>query len=90
MAPATLTIAVVMDSMDWFNPKDDAAEKQVRAINRAMKRGGRVLLRSASIEPWYMSVFESNGFTTRRVGARFSGSCIDRFVSPKAMVSHIL
>ncbi|KAL1986858.1 hypothetical protein VTN96DRAFT_5511 [Rasamsonia emersonii] len=76
--PGTLTIAVVMDSMDWFNPKEDAAAKQARALNRALKIGGRVLLRSASIEPWYIKDFQDNGFTPRRVGARFPGSCIDR------------
>jgi betaine lipid synthase len=37
-----------------------------------------VLLRSASIEPWYMQHFQENGFEARRVGARFPGSCIDR------------
>lgn len=67
-----------MDSMDWFDPKDDAAAHQCRALNRALKMGGRILLRSASIEPWYMEQFQKNGFNTRRVGARFPGSCIDR------------
>ncbi|QKX60672.1 uncharacterized protein TRUGW13939_07818 [Talaromyces rugulosus] len=78
MTPRTLTIAVVMDSMDWFNPDEDAAAKQAQALNRAMKMGGRILLRSASIEPWYIKDFEANGFSPRRVGARFPGSCIDR------------
>lgn len=68
-----------MDSMDWFNPDEDAAAKQAQALNRAMKMGGRILLRSASIEPWYIKDFEANGFTPRRVGARFPGSCIDRY-----------
>ncbi|EED20542.1 conserved hypothetical protein [Talaromyces stipitatus ATCC 10500] len=78
ITPRTLTIAVVMDSMDWFNPDEDAAAKQAQALNRALKMGGRVLLRSASIEPWYIKDFEANGFTPRRVGARFPGTCIDR------------
>jgi betaine lipid synthase len=67
-----------MDSMDWFDPKGEAAAKQTGALNRALKMGGRILLRSASIEPWYMKDFEQNGFSTRRVGARFSGLCVDR------------
>jgi uncharacterized protein DUF3419 len=74
-----------MDSMDWFNPEEDAAAKQARALNRALKVDGRVLLRSASIEPWYVKDFEQNGFSVRRVGARFPGLCIDRyalFISP--------
>lgn len=66
--------------MDWFNPDEDAAAKQAQALNRALKMGGRVLLRSASIEPWYIKEFEANGFTPRRVGARFPGTCIDRLV----------
>lgn len=67
-----------MDSMDWFDPKGDAATSQARTFNRALKMGGRILLRSASIEPWYIENFEKSGFSPRRVGARFPGSCIDR------------
>ncbi|KAJ9194895.1 hypothetical protein DTO164E3_7099 [Paecilomyces variotii] len=78
ITPGTLTIAVVMDSMDWFDPKGDAATSQARTFNRALKMGGRILLRSASIEPWYIENFEKSGFSPRRVGARFPGSCIDR------------
>lgn len=66
--------------MDWFNPDEDAAAKQAQALNCALKMGGRVLLRSASIDPWYIKDFEANGFTPRRVGARFPGTCIDRLV----------
>jgi betaine lipid synthase len=77
----------VMDSMDWFNPDEDAAAKQAQALNRAMKMGGRILLRSASIEPWYIKDFEANGFSPRRVGARFPGSCIDRYVLPLSIMS---
>lgn len=83
MAPATLTIAVVMDSMDWFDPNAspaaaDPATAQIRALNRALRARGRVLLRSASLQPWYVAVFERNGFAARRVGARWPGECIDR------------
>ncbi|KAJ5974158.1 hypothetical protein N7481_011368 [Penicillium waksmanii] len=78
ITPGTLTIAVVMDSMDWFDPAEDAAAAQARRLNHALKKGGRILLRSASIDPWYIKHFEDNGFTARRVGARFPGTCIDR------------
>ncbi|KAJ5172684.1 hypothetical protein N7492_005277 [Penicillium capsulatum] len=78
ITPGTLTIAVVMDSMDWFDPTGDAAIAQARRLNHALKKGGRILLRSASIEPWYIAHFEASGFTARRVGARFQGTCIDR------------
>ncbi|KAJ5731850.1 hypothetical protein N7493_003331 [Penicillium malachiteum] len=78
ITPGTLTIAVVMDSMDWFDPTEDAAAAQARRLNHALKKGGRILLRSASIDPWYIKHFEENGFTARRVGARFPGTSIDR------------
>ncbi|KAL5332171.1 hypothetical protein BJX70DRAFT_408338 [Aspergillus crustosus] len=78
ITPRSLTIAVVMDSMDWFDPEGADAAAQARKFNHALKMDGRVLLRSASIEPWYIKHFEENGFTVRRVGARFPGSCIDR------------
>ncbi|TGO36332.1 hypothetical protein BHYA_0128g00190 [Botrytis hyacinthi] len=78
ITPGTLTIAVVMDSMDWFDPGAEAAEKQIRKLNRALKMGGRVLLRSAALTPWYISTFEKLGFEGKRVGARIGGACIDR------------
>ena len=80
MSPNTLTIAVVMDSMDWFDPNGTAAAEQVKALNRAMKMKGRVLLRSAGLTPWYVRVFEEFGFQSKRVAARLPGTCIDRFV----------
>ncbi|KAL4897879.1 hypothetical protein BDV59DRAFT_208512 [Aspergillus ambiguus] len=78
LTPKSLTIAVVMDSMDWFDPEGSDASVQAQKLNHALKLGGRILLRSASIEPWYVKNFEENGFTARRVGARFPGTCIDR------------
>jgi betaine lipid synthase len=81
LMPATLTVAVVMDSMDWFDPSSSssAAQQQVRRLNRALKMGGRVLLRSAARKPWYIAVFEqSGGFMAKRIGDRADGRCIDR------------
>ena len=80
IAPKSLTIAIVMDSMDWFNPTSDEAETQIKALNQALKLSGRVLLRSAGLKPWYIPVFENLGFTSKRVGARLPGTCIDRYV----------
>lgn len=51
MQPEALTIAVLMDSMDWFTPTGPEAAEQCRAVNRALKVGGRVLLRSAGLNP---------------------------------------
>ncbi|KAK1595796.1 uncharacterized protein LY79DRAFT_680570 [Colletotrichum navitas] len=76
--PGTLTVAVVMDSMDWFDPGAPAAAAQITKLNRALKKGGRVLLRSSALNPWYIKVFEAHGFSPKRVGARIDGACIDR------------
>lgn len=79
MSPGTLTIAVLMDSMDWFDPQSLDAAKQVRIVNRALRMGGRCMFRSAGLRPWYVETFESLGFSAKRVGARFPpGTCIDR------------
>lgn len=83
MQPASLTIAVLMDSMDWFSPAGPEAREQVRAVSRALKVGGRVLVRSAGVRPWYVRVFEGEGFVGKRVGSREVrqgevGVCVDR------------
>ncbi|RDW87741.1 hypothetical protein BP5796_03435 [Coleophoma crateriformis] len=78
LTPGTLTVAVVMDSMDWFDPQAPAAATQITKLNRALKLGGRVMLRSAALTPWYIETFESLGFQAKRVGVRIGGACIDR------------
>lgn len=67
-----------MDSMDWFDSSTESAAIQIKALNHALKLGGRVLLRSAGLKPWYITVFEHSGFSARRVAARLPGTCIDR------------
>ena len=80
IAPGTLTVAVVMDSMDWFDPGSaaTAAASQITKLNRALRMGGRIMLRSAGLRPWYVDEFERHGFAAKRHGARDPGSCIDR------------
>ncbi|KAK4647649.1 uncharacterized protein QC761_103280 [Podospora bellae-mahoneyi] len=78
MAPGTVTVAVLMDSMDWFDPDTDAAGRQIEKVNRALKTGGRVLVRSSALRPWYIKEFEKRGFVGERVGNRGVGECIDR------------
>ncbi|KAL9101907.1 MAG: hypothetical protein Q9163_002873 [Psora crenata] len=78
ISSGSLDHAIIMDSMDWFEPHDAQAPTQVQALHRALKIGGKVLLRSAGFRPWYISIFEAHGFTTRRAGARSAGTCIDR------------
>ncbi|KAI0676292.1 hypothetical protein C8Q78DRAFT_962176 [Trametes maxima] len=76
--PESVTVAVIMDHMDWFDPEGAHATEEIRAINNAMKIGGRVLLRSAGLKPWYIANFSAQGFKCERVGARTAGKCIDR------------
>ncbi|KAK7754949.1 hypothetical protein SLS62_003033 [Diatrype stigma] len=86
VAPGTLTVAVVMDSMDWFDPpgpglspgSTSAATSQITKLNRALRMGGRVLLRSAGLRPWYVDEFERHGFVAKCHGSRKDGACIDR------------
>lgn len=80
IAPGTLTVAVVMDSMDWFDPGSatTAAASQITKLNRALRMGGRVMLRSGGLRPWYVDEFERHGFVAKRHGARQPGTCIDR------------
>ncbi|KAI1743307.1 hypothetical protein F4680DRAFT_456926 [Xylaria scruposa] len=78
IGPGTLTVAVVMDSMDWFDPGSNAAASQITKLNRALKMGGRVMLRSAGLQPWYLKEFARLGFVTKCMGSREGGACIDR------------
>ncbi|KAI0975343.1 hypothetical protein F4678DRAFT_323759 [Xylaria arbuscula] len=78
LAPGTLTVAVVMDSMDWFDPDSEAATSQITKLNRALKMGGRVMLRSSGLKPWYLEEFAKLGFVTKCMGSREPGTCIDR------------
>ncbi|EFX05573.1 3-amino-3-carboxypropyl transferase [Grosmannia clavigera kw1407] len=78
LAPASLTVAVIMDSMDWFDRGGDGAPSQIAKLNRALRLGGRVLLRSSARLPWYVDVFERLGFAAKRHGNREPGVCIDR------------
>lgn len=77
-APGSLTVAVVMDSMDWFDPGSRAAASQIGKLNRALKLGGRVMLRSSALRPWYLKEFEALGFSAKNHGSRVPGECIDR------------
>ncbi|KAI0631286.1 hypothetical protein C8Q77DRAFT_199390 [Trametes polyzona] len=76
--PESVTVSVIMDHMDWFDPEGTQATEEIRALNKAMKLGGRVLLRSAGLKPWYIAAFSAQGFQCNRVAARTSGKCIDR------------
>ncbi|GJJ78849.1 betaine lipid synthase [Entomortierella parvispora] len=78
MKDGELTKAVLMDHMDWFDPKD--ADEEIREVARAVRTGGMVLWRSAGRQPWYNALFEKYGFKVEAVGVRVPGSgvSIDR------------
>lgn len=78
MSSGSVSIVVVMDSMDWFDPKGSEVRGQVEGLWRVLKSRGRFLLRSAGVRPWYISVFEEEGFKSECVGRRVGGRCIDR------------
>ncbi|KAJ5885557.1 3-amino-3-carboxypropyl transferase [Penicillium taxi] len=73
-----LTVAILMDSMDWFDPNGVAAVTQITKLNRILKMGGRVLLRSSALRPWYIDIFEAYGFSSKCMGSRTDGAYIDR------------
>ncbi|KAK5082390.1 hypothetical protein LTR05_007537 [Lithohypha guttulata] len=64
----------------------EAAQTQIEAIHRVLRVGGRVLLRSAALRPWYIELFErmedddtgEKLWKVKCMGRRDSGKCIDR------------
>lgn len=74
----SLTIAIIMDHMDWFDPKGLEATSEILALKKALAPNGRCMLRSAAQYPWYIRKFEEHGFECRPAAIRESGKSIDR------------
>ncbi|WPK26573.1 hypothetical protein PUMCH_003931 [Australozyma saopauloensis] len=74
----SITIAIIMDHMDWFDPKKDDAKNEILAVKECLVPGGRVMLRSAAQYPWYIKTFEACGFKCKPHGIRHAGESIDR------------
>lgn len=74
----SLTIAIIMDHMDWFDPKGNLALNEILALKKCLATNGRCMLRSASKYPWYIKTFEQNGFRCEPAAIRESGCSIDR------------
>ena len=74
----SITIAIIMDHMDWFDPKGKEAAAEILALKNCLAPKGRVLLRSAASYPWYIKTFEHYGFRCEPAAIRESGSSIDR------------
>lgn len=78
LVPNTVTIAIVMDHMDWFSPTGPEVDEEISQLAKALAPGGRVMLRSSSTKPWYLKNFEKHGFTTKPAAVRKPGMAIDR------------
>lgn len=78
LSKKSITVAIIMDHMDWFDPNGDDARKEIEAVKECLSPGGRVMLRSAAQFPWYIKTFESCGFKCKPAAIRHSGELIDR------------
>lgn len=78
LTPKTITIAIIMDHMDWFDEKGSDADTEIMALYQVLAPNGRVLLRSAATKPWYIENFEKIGFTCEASAVRTPTESIDR------------
>lgn len=78
LTTGSITIAIIMDHMDWFDKNGTDADAEISALYQALSPGGRVMLRSASEKPWYIENFEKIGFTCKAAGVRTPTESIDR------------
>lgn len=78
LTSGSLTIAIIMDHMDWFSQSGEEVDAEIMALYKALCVGGRVLLRSAAEKPWYITNFEKLGFRCESAGVRTSTESIDR------------
>lgn len=78
LSKKSITIAIIMDHMDWFDPKKDDAKAEILAVKECLVPGGRVMLRSAAQYPWYIKTFELCGFKCKPAAIRHTGESIDR------------
>ncbi|KAI5964573.1 uncharacterized protein KGF55_001642 [Candida pseudojiufengensis] len=78
LSTKSITIAIIMDHMDWFDPNGVDAINEITAIKQCLVKGGRVMFRSAATHPWYVKTFESLGFKCEPAAIRKNGHSIDR------------
>ena len=74
----SVTIAIIMDHMDWFSKDGADADAEISALYQALAPGGRVMLRSAAEKPWYIENFKKIGFSCEAAGVRTPTESIDR------------
>ena len=78
LSDKTISIAIIMDHMDWFNPQGTEAYNEIAALKKCLAPNGRVMLRSASTKPWYLETFAELGFDCKPAAIRKLGHLIDR------------
>lgn len=78
LSKKTVSIAIIMDHMDWFNPEESDVDQEIATLWKVLGDQGRVMLRSASKQPWYIKNFEKFGFHCKAYSVRYPGKCIDR------------
>ncbi|KAE9386117.1 hypothetical protein BT96DRAFT_839753 [Gymnopus androsaceus JB14] len=76
LTSSSLTRALVMDHLDWYDPGSSEAKDEIVELFRAIAPGGLVFWRSASRYPWYNDLFVETGFHVEAVGVRKQGSDI--------------
>lgn len=74
----SLSIAIIMDHMDSFDPKGYDAVNEITTLKNCLNTNGRVLLRSVSTNPWYIKTFENLGFSCTAACVRETNISIDR------------
>ncbi|EEQ38774.1 hypothetical protein FOB63_004924 [Clavispora lusitaniae] len=78
LSKKSISIAIIMDHMDWFDPEKEDAKTEILAVKACLAPKGRVMLRSAAQYPWYIKTFEANGFKCKPAAIRHAGESIDR------------
>ena len=73
------TRVILMDHVDWLD--DTAVAELARGLQKQVVPGGRIIWRSASLNPPYGNVFQKHGFKiecVHRVTDKDQEGCIDR------------
>ncbi|KAG6862216.1 hypothetical protein C0995_002146 [Termitomyces sp. Mi166 len=74
----SLTRALIMDHLDWFNPGSPDVVEEVAEFHRVLATDGMIFWRSASRKPWYNEIFSKAGFDVTPVAVRDGSRAIDR------------
>ena len=72
----TFTKVILMDHMDWLT--DTECLQLVYVLTQSVAYNGRILLRSASLNPPYISILEQNGFSMSVINSHSTHSICDK------------